>query len=292
MRTWNCVHGYAALILAAALIMTACGDAESGPGGGGGGGGGDPPPPPSAVNFTIDRSEYVGVGGQDFVFHVTGLDVTPTHVKVNTNTVTSYAISGDEITLDIGEGLNAATLSDIEVKVGEETGTLKGMLTYADATKNENKYTDLLTAISKGAQALSTAGSPAYTTDIDNIRTDVNYVLYTVGISTITPDAGIATYFTSNNMTNHGGTWANGIDLAMTVILNNLTAITDLTLNGITFAAFKKYLIRIYMNKTLDTAADGLLKTILGTDVKTTDVTTLSLLPPKGRLGAPGAGLA
>jgi hypothetical protein len=40
MRTWNCVPGYAALILAAAMIMTACGDAEGGPGGGGPGGGG------------------------------------------------------------------------------------------------------------------------------------------------------------------------------------------------------------------------------------------------------------
>jgi hypothetical protein len=296
MRTWNCVHGYAALILAAALIMTACGDAESGPGGGGGGGGsggvgGDPPPPPpAAVSFTIVRADYLDTTTvQDFIFRVDGLTEDPTYVKVEGVGVTPGRV-GNKITLGSTSGLDANTLSDIEVEVDGETGTLKGMLTYDDATKNKDKYTDLLIVINRGLGALNTAGSPAYL-GMSDIRDDVIDELNDTNWTTLNDDV-IELYFTSNNMPTYGQPWADGIDLAMqTILANYATILADGGLSGELQADLKARLIRIYMNKT-NPNNDDALKTILGTDIQTADTTSLSMLPPKGRREAPGAGLA
>jgi hypothetical protein len=288
MRTWNCVHGYAALILAAALIMTACGDAEGGPGGGGGD---PPPPPPTDVIFTINRADYLGTAAQDFIFHVVDLSADPDSVKVGATDLdygVDYTRDDDEIT--VTTGLNPTTLSDITVKVGEETGTLKGMFTYNDATKIKNKYEDLLTVIHRGLGALNTAGSGAYDNNMSDIRTDVQNLL--PNLSLLSEEDFITYLEGSDQMPNDNGTWPEGINLAMqTILANYATILTDGLLSDPLKVDLKERLIRIYMNKT-NPANDAALKTILGADIQTAATTSLSMLPPKGRLGAPGAGLA
>jgi hypothetical protein len=282
MRTWNCVHGYAALILAAALIMTACGDAEGGPGGG------DdtpPPPPPTGVNFEIDRADYLATGAQDFIFKVQDLSADPASVKVGATSLT-YTRNGNKII--VTGGLNPNTLSDIEVKVGDETGTLKGMFTYGNTTPNRDKYTDLLTVISKGGYALYQAGNTNAYNTIAGIKTDVDNVFSTLASAS---ENDIITGF-AGNMSNYAGSWTDGINLAMLTILDNFDQVnSNLSGSGITSEEFKTLLIRIYMNKT-NPANDAAIKAKVEADIKTSDVDTLAMLPPKGRLGAPGAGLA
>jgi hypothetical protein len=113
---------------------------------------------------------------------------------------------------------------------------------------------------------------------MSKIDTDVSNIL--PSFSGSAPESGIADYF-AGNMSNYSGhTWAEGIDTAMAVIFNNYTTIYNY-LNDSQKADLKAYLIRIYMNKTLQSGNEAALKTKLGTDVKPDDTTTLSMLPPE-----------
>jgi hypothetical protein len=269
MRTWNCVHGYAALILAAALIMTACGDAESGPGGGGGGGGS------ALLTFGINRAEYIATSTQDFIFTVDGLNANPSSVKVGAADLT-WTRSGNKIT--VTGGLSPTTLSTIDViDANGKTGTLKGMFTYDPATPNKDTYTDLLTVINNALLALTT--HPDYDTlEMGKIKTDVNTALNNTTIWNL-PDDGIDTYFTVNNMSTYNQSWANGIDTAMGFILNNYSTVQSSSISDSLKADLKARLIRIYMNKT-NPANDAAIQAKVEADIKTSDVDSLSMLPP------------